>query len=121
MRLQPPKEMEDYVKPTEFCDCDCEEITRKAEELTKNASSPKEAAVAVFNYVRDQIPLAMGKIAEKASDTMHEGQGHCVTKTNLQIAPFRALGIPARYHQVKLHKDILKWIISDSFYKRMGE
>jgi hypothetical protein len=41
--------MEDYVKPTEFCDCDSEEITRKAEELTKNVSSPKEAAVAIFN------------------------------------------------------------------------
>lgn len=86
MHFKTPKGMEDYVKPTEFCDCDCEEIKRKAEELTKNVSSPKEAAVTIFNYVRDQFPLAMGKLEEKASETLNEGKVHCVTKTNLQIA-----------------------------------
>lgn len=121
MKFQIPEGMQDYVNPTELCDCDCAEIKQKAEELTKDASSPKEAAMRIFNYVRDQILFAVGRTDVKASTTLKEGKGYCVTKTNLQIALNRAIGIPGRYHQVVLHKDVLKGIVSDFLYKRMDE
>ena len=121
MKFQVPEGMQDYVNPTKFCDCDCEEVKQKAEELTKDIRSPKEAAMMIFNYVRDQFPLAVGRTDVKASTTLKEGKGHCLTKTNLQVALLRAIGIPARYHQVVLHKDVLKELISDFLYKGLGE
>ena len=120
MKFQVLKVMQEYVKSTEFCDCDNEEIKLKAEDLTKNASSPKEAALNIFHYVRD-FPFAIGRTDTKASKTLKEGKGFCVTKTNLQIALLRAVGIPARYHQVVLHKDAIKGIIDDSVQKKMDE
>lgn len=121
MKFQVPEGMQDYVNSTEFCDCDCEEIKQKAEELTKDTSSPKEAAMRIFNYVRDQILFAIGRTDVKASKTLKDRKGHCVTKTNLQIALLRAAGIPARYHQVVLHKDGLKGLVSDFFHKKLDE
>ncbi|MCK4831078.1 transglutaminase domain-containing protein [bacterium] len=121
MKFQVPEGMQDYVNPTEFCDCDCEEIKQKAEELTKNVRSPKEAAMMIFNYVRDQFPFALGRTDVKASTTLKAGEGYCVPKTNLQVALLRAIGIPARYHQVVLHKDSIKGIVSDFLYKKFDE
>jgi len=121
MRFQIPEGMQEYVRPTEFCDCDCAGITLKAEELTKDVDSPKEAAMAIFNFVRDRIPFAVSRIDEKASKTLKKGKGFCVTKTNLQVALLRAAGIPARYHQVVLDKTVLKGLVSDSFYNRQED
>ena len=118
MKFQVPEEMQEYVSPTEFCDCDCEEIKQKAEELTQDVSSPNEAAVRIFNYVRDEILFAIGRTDVKASKTLKDRKGYCVTKTNLQVALLRAVGIPTRYHQVVLEKKVLKGLISDSLYNR---
>ena len=121
MRFQVPEGMAEYLGATEFCDCENSEIRQKSEELTRNADSPKEAAMNIFNYVRDQIPFAIGRTDVKASETLTNGEGYCVTKTNLQVALLRAAGIPARYHQVVLHKDVLKGIIHDSVYDALDE
>jgi len=120
MKFQVSTEMQDFVNSTEFCDCNNEEIRRKAADLTKDVSSPKEAALKIFHYVRD-LPFAIGRADKKASKTLKEHKGFCITKTNLQIALLRAIGIPARYHQVVLHKKILKGIIDDSILKKMEE
>ena len=121
MKFQVPEGMQDYVNPTEFCDCDCEEIKQKGEELTRDVKSQKDAAMIIFNYVRDQFPFAEGRPDVKASKTLKEGKGHCITKKNLQIALLRAIGIPARYHQVVLQKEVLKGLVSDYFYKHQDE
>ena len=121
MKFQVPEGMEEYVRPTEFCDCDCEEIRQKAEELTRDVSSPREAAMKIFYYVRDEIPFAIGRTDVKASTTLRDKKGYCVTKTNLQIALLRAIGIPAQYHQVVLHKDVLKGIVPGFIHKLMDE
>jgi len=121
MKFKVPEGMQEYVHPTEFCDCENVEIKQKSEELTRNASSPKEAAMNIFNYVRDQMLFAIGRTDVKASETLKNKEGYCVTKTNLQIALLRAAGIPARYHQVVLHKDVLKGIIPDAIHTMMEE
>ena len=71
--------------------------------------------------MRDKIPFGMDFFYTKASETLKKGYGFCITKTNLQIALMRAVGIPARYHQVVLHKDVLKGILPDSIHKRIDE
>jgi hypothetical protein len=119
MKFQVPEGLEDYISPTDFCDCDNVEIRQKAEELTRDASSPKEAAMRIFNYVRDKIIFAIGRTDLKASKTLKDRKGYCVTKTNLQIALLRAAGIPARYHQVVLDRKVLKGLVSDSFYNKL--
>ena len=116
MKFQIPEEMEEYLKPTEFCDCDSNEIKQKAEELTKNVTTQKEAAITIFNYVRDNFIYGPGPWDIKASTMLQHDKGICVSKTNLQIALLRAIGIPARYHQVIISKEILKGIVPDFIY-----
>jgi hypothetical protein len=119
MKFQVSKEMQEYVSPTEFCDCDCDEIRQKADELAGEVDSPKEAAMKIFEYVRDEILFNIGNPDVKASVTLKDKKGYCVTKTNLQVALLRAAGIPARYHQVVLHKDVLKGIVPGLVHRMM--
>jgi hypothetical protein len=39
MAWQPPEGMDEYLKPTEFCDSDNEEIKKKARDLVKDAAN----------------------------------------------------------------------------------
>jgi hypothetical protein len=121
MIFQSPKGMDEFLKPTVLCDCDNNEIKKKSQELTENAKSPKEAALSIFTFVRDQIPFGLDLPYTKASDTLKKAYGYCITKTNLQIALMRAVGIPSRYHQVVLHKNVLKGIMPSSIHKKVEE
>lgn len=103
--------LEEYLKQTELCDCGNPEIINKSNELIGQDSKPKDAAIKIFNFIRDEIPFEANKADEKASDTLQRGSGFCVTKSNLQIALLRAIGIPARYHHVHLRKEILSGVI----------
>ena len=116
MKYQSKEGMEDYLKPTEFCDCNNPEIIDKAKELTKNDKTPKEAALNIFHFVRDKI-IFMVCECSKASETLKKGHGDCGTKTNLQVALLRAVNIPARYHLASLTKECLKGVVSESLYK----
>ncbi|MFX0004308.1 MAG: transglutaminase family protein [Promethearchaeota archaeon] len=98
------------MKSTKFCDCDNQKIITKAKELTKNDKTPRDAALSIFYFVRDQIPFMGGPVV-KASETLEIGNGFCITKSNLQVALLRAVNIPARYHLAHLRKSILIGII----------
>lgn len=113
--------MEEYLITTELCNYENDEINKKAQELTEDSNSLKESALSIFTFVRDQVLFGVDLPYTKASDTLKKGFGHCVTKTNLQIALLRAVGIPSRYHQVILHKDILKGIIPSSIHNKLEE
>ena len=119
MSCQSSKEMVDYLKATKYCDCDNQEIIKKAKQLTAGASTQKEAANRIFNFVRDEIRFALEEHSP-ASETLKRGTGQCVTKSSLQIALLRAAGIPARYHLVDLISDCLKGIISQEAYEGFG-
>ena len=105
MIWQPPEGMDEYLKPTELCDCDNVDLQRKAKEIIKDAGTPKEAAVKIFYFVRDEIPWMPGFSTVKASSILKKKKGQCCNKTNLQVALLRAVGIPARYHQVRVKKE----------------
>ena len=102
--------MDEYLKPTELCDCDNVELQRKAKEIIKDAANPKEAAVKIFYFVRDQILFGLDYPNAKASHTLKKGIGFCFNKPNLQIALLRAVRIAARCHYVHLPKEVLKAI-----------
>lgn len=110
MIWQPPEGMDEYLKPTELCDCDNPEIREKAKGIIAVAKTPREAAIDIFYFVRDQILFGYNHNT-KASETLRSRIGYCATKANLQVAPLRSSGIPARYHQAVLAKSCLKGII----------
>ncbi len=114
MEINTIKMLEEYLIPTEVCDCDNPEVKQKANELIEGTKTPKEAALKIFKFVRDNILFAGDKLYPvKASETLKKGTGFCVPKTNLQIALLRAVNIPARYHQLELDKNCLKNIFDD--------
>ena len=115
MELQSINSMEEYLKPTEFCDCNNQEIIAKAKKLTKHDKTLKEMALSIFHFVRDQIAFMMSE-SDKASETLKKRFGDCGTKTNLQVALLRAVNIPAKYHIASLRKESIKGIVSESFY-----
>jgi len=116
MELQPIKNMKEYLEPTEFCNCNNQEIITMAKELTKNDKTPKEMALSIFHFVRDQITFMLSE-NDKASETLKKRFGDCGTKTNLQVALLRAVNIPAKYHIASLRKECLKDIVSETLYK----
>ena len=108
----------DYLKPTKMCDSDNQIVIQKAQILTKNASTDKEKAKAIFYFIRDEIEFYMDPFFGTASNTLKKGGGFCVPKANLQIALLRVINIPARYHIVHLKAECTnplfpKWIIKN--------
>lgn len=122
MSWQAPEGMDEYLKATELCDCDNVDLERMAKEIIKGAETPKEAALKIFYFVRDEIPW-MSRIQSdvKASIIVEKRKGQCCNKTNLQVALLRAVGIPARHHQVKVKKEWHKGVIPSSGYNRLPE
>jgi hypothetical protein len=55
MAWQLPEGMDEYLKPTEFCESDNKEIKKKARELVKDVATQNEAALNIFHFVRDGI------------------------------------------------------------------
>ena len=120
MAWQPPEGMEEYLGATELCNCDNAGLQKRAKEIIEGAETPKEAAMKIFSFVRE-LPWKVDNNDTKASKTLSKGLGQCVNKTNLQIALLRAVGIPARYHQVNMKKEWLEPVVSGSMYKRIPE
>ncbi|MFA6126764.1 MAG: transglutaminase-like domain-containing protein [Bacteroidales bacterium] len=116
-----PAELQTYVNPTDLCDSENPEILQTAAQLTENCKSPSEAAVKLFNFVRDECLFGLSEADEKASVTLNSRIGWCITKNNLMVAMLRSVGIPARYHQVSVNKISLKGIVSNMLYKMLPE
>ncbi len=72
-----------------------------AEKITMNAKTPKDAAIEIFYFVRDKIPLAFVNPKTTASRTLRNREGSCFTKATLQMALLRSVGIPARFRILK--------------------
>lgn len=94
-------ELEKYLKETRFCDCNNPQILEKAKEITKGLSSEQEKAIAVFNWVRDNIKYRVGLWQRKASETLQEKEGTCTNKTNLLVTMLRSINIPSGYGVLK--------------------
>ena len=87
-----------YLAPTTMCDADHPAVRHVATEVTRGARTQREAAVALFYWVRDEVAYTMGDWSWRASDTLAMRLGTCSNKSNLMVAMARAIGIPAGFH-----------------------
>lgn len=92
------KNIEPFLRETEYCDFNHPSIKKLAASLVKGASSDdKEKAVVLFRWVRDNILYRLGNWQRKASETLQEKEGTCTNKANLLVALLRANNIPSGY------------------------
>src|SRR5680860_72246 len=83
----------EYLAETEFCDFKHPTIQELAGKITKNHKSQKIKAIAIFYWVRDNIPYKFGSWGKKASKVLDEKHGMCTNKALLLTALLRASGI----------------------------
>jgi len=89
-------ELQQYLKPAEFCEPNHPEIQKTTTKVIKGALTPMEAAVKIYLFVRDEIKYRVER-PEPLEEVLQSKQGFCWNKANLQVAMLRAAGIPARY------------------------
>jgi len=88
-------------------------IQSTAARLTDGLHSDREKAVAIHDFVRDEISYGFSSkfYDQKASEVLRKRRGFCNTKGALFIALLRAAGIPARQHFVDISPEILGGIL----------
>ena len=98
---------------TPYLDAEHPAIVRTAARVTAGAASPRERAVRIHDFVRDQIAFGFaGRFYDqRASDVLRSGVGFCNTKSTLFVALLRAAGIPARQRFVDLDARVLAGLI----------
>lgn len=108
---QAPKVMEEYLKGTYIIDLDSEVVRKTTREVIDGSKTPKEAAIRIFYFVRDEIKYALTPQLEKASAVIKRRTGYCVSKATAMVAMLRAANIPARYHFASLKKESVKGLM----------
>jgi len=113
---------EKYLKPTFFIDSDSEIIINLAKKLTNDIDQDLERVKVLYEYVRDEFLYTLDNFqmtnpsGYKASDTIQEKRGFCITKSIVLIALLRSINIPARLH----FADIINHRSPDHLQKIMG-
>lgn len=97
----PEKAELEFLEASELCDLDHPTVKSTAAKITEKAETQKDAAIKIFYFVRDEIPLAIVHPWMTASETLKLGKGSCLTKATLQTALLRAVRIPARFRIIE--------------------
>lgn len=96
-----PDAIKPYLNPTKNCQSDSSEINTLAVSITKGLTSPTDKAIAIFNWVRDNIQYSFYYNTQKgALGTLSSRSANCVDTSHLMIALQRAAGNPAKYEHV---------------------
>jgi transglutaminase-like putative cysteine protease len=93
--------MEEYLKPTEFLDCDHGGVREYASRNTFDVGTDVERAIKLYYAVRDGFQydpyvLDLRRESMKASAVLTKTRSYCVEKALLLAASARAVGIPSR-------------------------
>jgi hypothetical protein len=112
--------VEEFLCATKLCDCNHASIQEKVSRLVEGARSPREKALRLHYYVRDEVRFTHGYAEVRASQTLMKGSGDCAGKTNLQMALLRAAGIPARCRVVLVRRESLRYLVSVLTYSQMA-
>jgi len=97
-----PASLQQYLKSTTNCQVTNSQIQALAKSITSGKTSTYDKAVAIFNWVRDNIGYSFYYNTKYgAVGTLNKKTGNCVDTAHLLIALERAAGIPARYEHVK--------------------
>ena len=90
-----------YLEPTNNCQSNSTVIKSYAASITKGLTTPMSKAVAIFNWVRDNIGYSFYYNTQYgAIGTLTSKTANCVDTSHLMIALMRAAGIPAEYEHV---------------------
>lgn len=102
-----------WLGPTRLINSRHCKVRSVASTIAPSSAAPKDRAIAIFHYVRDQIEFgfAGGFWKQTASDVLTVGKGFCQTKSTLMVALLRAAGVPARQVFVDIKADVLSGIL----------
>lgn len=89
-------------------------IVALAKDITQTAGTDRGAAIAVHDWVRDQIAFGIprGFYDNSATQVLDAGVGYCNTKVNLFNALLRARGIPTRIRVMDLSAQVLSGLFN---------
>ena len=89
-----------------------------ANEITDKLSTEREKAIALHDYVRDNIKFGLNRYFDlsRPDNTLDIGIGHCNPNTELMTELFRQVEIEAYIHFVVLPKQIMKGAVSPNRY-----
>jgi len=113
-------ELQQYLRPTEFCEPDHPEIQKITAEVIEGAETPREAAIKIYLFVRDEIEYGMTKI-RSSTEVLQSKLGWCWTKPNLQVAMLRAAEIPARYRAESFVPSALSLVMPEESWESFWE
>ncbi|MCK9150694.1 transglutaminase-like domain-containing protein [Methanobacterium alcaliphilum] len=87
-----------YLKATTNCQVNNSVISSRAVSITSNKNNTYDKAVAIFNWVRDNIGYSFYYNTKYgALGTLNKKTGNCVDTSHILIGLLRTSGIPARY------------------------
>ena len=93
-------------------------VREVAGQITNGLSTESEKAVALHDYVRDNIKFGFNRYFDLSTPdhTLELGVGHCNPQGELMTALFREADLEAYMHFVVLRKVVLKGAVSPSRY-----
>ena len=109
-----PAGMDKYLQATRLVDLDASTVRETAVRLVQGAATPREAAIRVYGFCRDEIKFGYNHRDDiPASKVLRDGYGQCNTKSILLVALLRAVGLPARFHLAQVDKAV-QWGVMPS-------
>ena len=108
-----------YLMTTPMCDHDHPLVQETARKVASGAQTEREMAIRIFYFVRDSIRFSIAFSKSKASQILMQGYGECITKTNVQVALLRAVGIPARMRWVMAQTKVLAGLVAPFMLRSM--
>ncbi len=90
------KELNDFLKPTSFCQSDDPEIQKKAEEIVGGEKNSWRSAKKIAEWVKNELTSNYDVGFAHAKEILKNREGDCSEHTVLTVALCRAVGIPAR-------------------------
>lgn len=102
-----PNDMEKYLQASRLVDLRSSVVRETADRLVQGAATPREAAIYIYNFVRDEIKFGYNRRDDiTASEVLRDGYGQCNTKSVLLVTLLRAASIPARFHLAQVNKAV---------------
>lgn len=97
-------------------------VREVVDRITTGVTTDREKAIALHDYVRDNIKFGFTKYfdAAKPDYTLDCGVGHCNPQGALMVTLLQEVGMEAHQHFVVLPKDILKDVVPLSTYAKMS-
>ncbi len=106
-KLRPPA-----APDADFCDADHPALVALADAL--RGENDAATARAIWRFVSD-MPYRFGIWWQRASETLRQGWGMCTTKSNLEVALFRAAGLEAGFVMITADSMIIRPLIPDAW------